>query len=195
MKRLVLASNNAGKLQELQQGLAGCHDWQLLTQRALGVTEAAETGLSFVENALIKARHAAAHTSLAALADDSGLVVEALAGAPGIHSARYAGATASDAENLQALMAAVRPLPEHQRAAHFVCVLVFLRGADDPMPVIGQGLWSGELLSEPRGENGFGYDPLFYLPQRACTAAELPPEEKNRLSHRALALAALLRQL
>lgn len=193
--RLVLASNNSGKLQELQQGLAARRGWQLLTQGALGVAGAAETGASFVENALIKARHAAVRTGLAALADDSGLVVEALAGAPGIRSARYAGAAASDAENVQALMAAVRPLPAHRRQAHFVCVLVFLRDADDPMPVIAQGLWSGEVTCEPRGENGFGYDPVFYLPQRACTAAELPPEEKNRLSHRALALAALLRQL
>ena len=192
--RLVLASNNPGKLRELQQGLAGCGAWQLSPQAALGVASVEETGCSFVENALIKARHAATHTGLPALADDSGLVVEALGGAPGIRSARYAGEGASDAENVQALLAAVRPLPSHQRHAQFVCVLVFLRAADDPVPIIAQGLWSGEVLGEPRGENGFGYDPVFYLPQRDCTSAELTPEEKNRTSHRALALAELLRQ-
>ena len=194
--RWVLASNNPGKLQELQQGIRTVHsDWILSNQSEFGVPEVAETGPSFVENALIKARHAAAHTGLSSLADDSGIVVEALGGAPGIHSAYYAGMEGNDTENVQALLEATRTLRDADRSACFICVLVLLRAVDDPMPMIAEGIWHGTLLDEARGKNGFGYDPVFFLPQQGCTAAELSLQEKNRLSHRAQALRSLLQTL
>ena len=186
-RQIVLASGNAGKLAELQALLAG-FAVELIPQTALAVPEAEETGLTFIENALIKARHAAAHTGLPAIADDSGLAVDALGGAPGIYSARYAGPGATDADNNQRLLAELARHPEAPRSARFHCLLVFLRSADDPTPLIGEGCWEGEILMAPRGENGFGYDPLFLVPGEQCSSAELARERKNRISHRALAM-------
>jgi XTP/dITP diphosphohydrolase len=190
MKRLVLASSNAGKLAELQPLLAGA-GYELLTQRELGVSDAIEDGRTFVENALIKARHACIGTGLPALADDSGIVVDALGGAPGLLSARYAGAHGDAQANNRKLLAALEGLPEPNRTARFVAVLVLLRHADDPLPLIAQGVWEGRILDAPRGANGFGYDPLFFDPLLGRGAAELEPELKNRVSHRGQALAAL----
>lgn len=189
---VVLASGNAGKLRELSRILEPLH-MHLRSQGEFDVPEVAETGLSFVENALIKARAAAEHTGLPAIADDSGLEVDALRGAPGIHSARYSGG--GDAANNRKLLAALEGLPRAQRGARFQCVLVYLRHAGDPVPLICQGSWDGFVLDAPRGEEGFGYDPLFYVPQYDCSAAELPREVKNRISHRALACAKLAEAL
>ena len=182
-RKIVLASTNAGKLREIEPLLAGA-GIQVISQAAFNIGAAEETGLSFVENALIKARHAALQTGHAAIADDSGLEVRALNGQPGIHSARYAGPGANDAQNRAKLIAAIRPLPQARRRARFVCVMAYLERPADPLPVIATGVWQGELLTEPRGANGFGYDPLFYLPRQQCTAAELSAGLKNRLSHR-----------
>jgi len=194
--RLVLASGNAGKLRELSSLLSPL-GFTLIPQNSLGIPEAEEPHPSFVENALTKARHAARLSGLPALADDSGLCVEALEGAPGIHSARFAGEPKSDRRNNEKLIATLGE--RHDRAAHFVCVLVFVRHADDPQPIIAEGELHGEILPAPRGEDGFGYDPLFYLPERNCSLAELAHEEKNRISHRARAMeklqAALQRRL
>lgn len=193
MRELVLASGNAGKLRELERLLEGLP----VRVRALGeftAGEAEETGVTFIENALIKARHATALTGLPALADDSGLEVDALAGAPGVYSARYAGATATDEANRAQLLRALSDLgaqaPE-QRRARFRCVLALLRHPLDPAPLIAEGMWEGRVAATPRGTRGFGYDPLFELLDRDCTAAELEPAEKGRLSHRGQALAAL----
>ena len=193
-RKIVLASANAGKLREIEPLLAGA-GIRVMSQAAFNVGAVEETGLSFVENALIKARHAALQTGRAAIADDSGLEVRALNGQPGIYSARYAGPGASDAENRAKLIAAIRPLPRAGRLARFVCVMVYLQGPEDPLPLIATGVWSGELLIEPRGANGFGYDPLFYLPRLECTAAELTAGRKNRLSHRGRAARKLARRL
>jgi XTP/dITP diphosphohydrolase len=190
MNRIVLASNNPGKLREIQALAAG--KLELLLQSDYAVPEVEETGLSFVENALLKARHAARHTGLPALADDSGLEVDALHGAPGIRSARYAGPGASDAENLQKLLQELADIPEHQRRARFQCVVVYMKHAEDATPLICQGTWEGRILPAPRGENGFGYDPVFYVPTHHCSSAELPPAVKNSLSHRGKALRQLL---
>lgn len=193
MNRIVLASNNPGKLREIQALAAG--KLELLLQSDYAVPEVEETGLSFVENALLKARHAARHTGLPALADDSGLEVDALHGAPGIRSARYAGPGASDAENLQKLLQDLADIPEHQRRARFQCVVVYMKHAEDATPLICQGTWEGRILTAPRGENGFGYDPVFYVPTHHCSSAELPPAVKNSLSHRGKALRQLLTAL
>jgi len=193
MQRLVLASSNAGKLAELQPLLADA-DYQLVTQGALGIPDAIEDGRSFVENALIKARHACRASGLPALADDSGIVVDALDGAPGLQSARYAGVHGDAAGNNRKLLAELQGVPEARRTARFVAVLVLLRHADDPLPLIAQGTWEGRILDAPRGENGFGYDPLFFDPRLGRGAAELEPDLKNQVSHRGKALAAL-RQL
>jgi XTP/dITP diphosphohydrolase len=193
MKRLVLASSNAGKLAELQPLLADA-GYELVTQGALGISDAIEDGKTFVENALIKARHACLGSGLPALADDSGIVVDALDGAPGLLSARYAGAHGDAAGNNRKLLAELQGLPEAKRSARFVAVLVLLRHADDPLPLIAQGTWEGRILSAPRGENGFGYDPLFFDPLLGRGAAELEPALKNEVSHRGKALAQL-RQL
>ncbi|HWP95191.1 MAG TPA: RdgB/HAM1 family non-canonical purine NTP pyrophosphatase [Gammaproteobacteria bacterium] len=193
-RRIVLASDNRGKLAELSALLVP-HGWELVPQSALGVAAIEETGTTFLDNALAKARHAARMTGLAALADDSGLEVDALGGAPGVRSARYAGEGARDADNVARLLDALRGLPPAQRGARFRCVLVFLRHADDPQPLVCEGVWAGRIAEEPRGMNGFGYDPVFFLPQHGCTAAELAPQVKNRLSHRGQALAALLEKL
>ncbi len=193
-RRIVLASNNAGKLREFNQLLQDL-DCEVVPQASLGVPEAEETGLSFVENALLKARNAAAHTGLPALADDSGLEVDALRGAPGIYSARYAGAGASDQANVDKLLAALEDVPEAQRTARFQCLIVYLRHAEDPTPILCQGTWEGRILRSPRGDQGFGYDPVFYVPQQDCASAQLPPAIKNRLSHRGQALRRLVEVL
>jgi XTP/dITP diphosphohydrolase len=190
-KTLVLASSNVGKVREFNQLLAGLQ-LEVVPQSQFNVTDAEETGLTFVENAILKARNAAQHTGLPALADDSGLEVDALHGAPGIYSARYAGPKANDSENLQKLLGMLKDVPEEKRGARFRCVLVYLRHALDPMPLICQGTWEGRILPVPRGTNGFGYDPVFFVPTHACSAAELPAETKNTLSHRGQALRQLL---
>ncbi len=194
MKRIVLATGNAGKLKEIREMLAGL-DLEVTSQRELGIADAEETGLSFVENALLKARHAAAASGLPAIADDSGLEVDALKGQPGIYSARYAGPQASDADNNRKLLQALRGLPSEKRTARFLCLMVYLRHAQDPVPVICQGSWEGRILEAPRGANGFGYDPLFFVPSERCSSAELPPARKNLLSHRGQALRLLLERL
>ena len=190
--RVVLASGNTGKLEELQRILSSL-PMTLVSQSEFQVPEVAETGLTFVENALIKARAACQHTGLPAIADDSGLEVDYLAGEPGIHSARYSGE--GDAGNNRRLLTELAAAPADQRSARFQCVLVYLRHAHDPVPVICQGSWEGEILFEPRGQNGFGYDPLFYIPALNCSSAELSSDRKNTLSHRAIASAALLEAL
>ena len=192
MKKLVLASNNAGKLREFAALLAPL-DFEVLPQAALGIAEAEEPHCTFVENALAKARHASRLSGLPALADDSGLCVDALGGAPGVLSARYGGEPKSDRRNNEKLVAALAE--ETDRRAHYTCVLVFVRHADDPQPLIAEGEWHGEIIAVPRGGNGFGYDPHFWLPKFACTAAELPAAEKNAVSHRGRAMARLIEQL
>lgn len=193
-KRLVIASNNKGKIAELTD-LLDPLGLTPVAQGELGVGEAEEPAVTFVENAILKARHAARITGLPALADDSGLAVDALGGAPGVRSARYAGDTASDADNVRALLDALKDVPEPQRTAQFHCVLVYLHHADDPTPVICHGRWPGSILPEPRGEGGFGYDPVFLVPETGTSAAELPRADKGRISHRGRALALLLDQL
>ncbi|GAB3263426.1 non-canonical purine NTP pyrophosphatase [Chitinimonas naiadis] len=192
MKQLVLASNNAGKLKEFSR-LFGPLDIELIPQGQLGVSEAEEPHVTFVENALAKARHAAAATGLPALADDSGICVPALGGAPGVYSARYAGEPKSDSRNNQKLVAELSGQPD--RRAYYFAVLVLVRHADDPQPLIVEGRLDGEVLDMPRGEGGFGYDPYFLIPSIGKTAAELTPEEKNPISHRGKALALLLDKL
>jgi XTP/dITP diphosphohydrolase len=192
--RCVLASGNRGKLAEFDELLADS-GIELIAQSVLGVSDIEETGLSFIENAILKARHATRATGLPALADDSGLCVDALGGAPGLASARYAGRHGDSAANIAKLLEAMRAVPDARRGAHFICVLVLLRHADDPAPLVAEGRWRGRILHAPRGAGGFGYDPVFHDPQRGCTAAELDPALKNRISHRGAALAALLQQL
>ena len=194
MKQIVLASNNPGKVREIGQMLADL-DLEVLPQSAFKIEEVEETGLSFVENAILKARHAAANSGLPAIADDSGLEVDALNGAPGIYSARYAGAGATDTQNLQKLLADLKKVPQEQRTARFQCLLVYMRHAQDPTPRIYQGTWEGRITFEPRGESGFGYDPVFFVPSHNCTSAELAPEVKNALSHRGQALRKLVADL
>jgi XTP/dITP diphosphohydrolase len=188
--RLVLASGNAGKVIELEQLLAGS-GVQLVPQTALGVSDADETGLTFVENALIKARHAARATGMPALADDSGICVDALGGAPGLYAARYAGKHGDSAANNAKLLHELAGVPTDKRSAYFIAVLVVLRHADDPAPLIAEGRWHGRILEAPRGEGGFGYDPLFLPAGHELGAAELDPALKNRLSHRGQALEVL----
>lgn len=192
--KVVLASGNQGKLKELG-AMLGELEFSLVAQSELGIASPPETGLTFAENALIKARYAAQESGLPALADDSGIAVEALNGAPGIYSARYAGDDASDTDNVQKLLSAMQSVPDGQRAAAFHCVLVYLAHANDPTPLIAHGIWRGQLLHSVRGEGGFGYDPVFWVPDHACSAAELPRAEKNRISHRGRALVSLLEQL
>lgn len=193
-QKIVLASGNAGKLREFQQLLAGC-GFEVLPQSAFNLSNADETGLTFVENAILKARHACAHTGLPAIADDSGLEVDALNGRPGIYSARYAGVDASDAENNAKLVQELSGVEAAQRSARYHCVLAFMRHAEDPTPVLCHGSWEGSILTEPRDTGGFGYDPLFFVPTHQCTAAELDKAEKNRISHRGKAMAELLARL
>jgi XTP/dITP diphosphohydrolase len=194
MKKLVVASSNPDKLRELLQLFDGL-DYELYPQSALNVPEVAETGTTFVENAIIKARNAAQHTGFAALADDSGIEVDALNGAPGVYSARFSGADASDEANNALLVEKLRAVPEQQRSARYRAVIVFMRNAADPSPIICEGSWEGQILLEPRGQGGFGYDPFFYLPEQGCTSAELSAEQKNQQSHRGKALRELLEKL
>ncbi|WP_200238284.1 RdgB/HAM1 family non-canonical purine NTP pyrophosphatase [Lamprobacter modestohalophilus] len=191
---IVLASDNAGKLREIESLLApaGLH---LIPQGQLGIGSAEETGLTFVENAILKARHAARCSGRAAIADDSGIEVDALQGAPGIYSARYAGAESSDEANCEKLLQALAEQPGAHRSARFQCVMVYLRHADDPTPLICQGTWEGLILDAPRGQRGFGYDPIFGVPTHGMSSAELEPETKNALSHRGQALRALVASL
>ena len=199
MKKIVLASGNAGKLREFAQ-LFATHfaddNIELISQAELNVVEAEETGLSFVENAILKARNACAQTGLPALADDSGLEVDALLGAPGIYSARYAqeadGFGKGDAANNAKLLAALKDIPEVQRSARFQCVLVYMRHENDPTPQVFQGSWEGRILFAPEGTEGFGYDPLFFVPSAQCAAASLSKEQKNKLSHRGQAIEQLV---
>jgi XTP/dITP diphosphohydrolase len=192
--RLVLASGNAGKLAEFGALLADAGR-ELVPQAALGVEDIDETGLTFVENALLKARHAAQVTGLPALADDSGLCVDALGGAPGLYSARYAGGHGDARANIERLLRELDGVPEERRAARFRCVIVLLRHAEDPEPLIAEGSWAGRILGAPRGAQGFGYDPVFLDPVHGLSAAELAPALKNRISHRGQALAQLRARL
>lgn len=194
LTRLILASGNTGKLAELRALLADT-GVELLSSRELGIDDPAETGLTFVENALIKARNASARTGLPALADDSGLCIDALQGAPGLISAHYAGEHGNHAANIERVLAEMQNTDDHSRSAYFISVLVLLRHADDPAPLIAEGRWHGRILRVPRGHGGFGYDPIFLDPQLGVSAAELPPAKKNQLSHRALALQKLRGQL
>ena len=192
-QRVILASSNEGKVREFSELLAG-RGMTVVPQSDFAVPDADETGLTFVENAILKARNAAVHTGLAAIADDSGLEVDYLNGAPGIYSARYAGEGGSAANNAK-LLEALADVATEQRGARFQCVLVYLRHADDPTPVICQGTWEGRILTALRGEAGFGYDPLFWVPEEGCSSAELSAERKNELSHRGQALRCLLKAL
>ncbi len=193
-KTIVLASSNSGKVREINQMLAGL-DLSVVPQSDFKVIDAEETGLTFIENALIKARNATRHTGLPAIADDSGIEVDYLNGAPGIYSARYAGKNASDEQNLRKLLDDLVGIPEAERTARFQCLMVYLRHEFDPTPIICQGTWEGRILLEARGANGFGYDPIFFVPTHNCSSAELPPEVKNKLSHRGQALRKLVEAL
>jgi XTP/dITP diphosphohydrolase len=193
-QRIVLASNNKGKVREIGQLLAD-QDVEVVPQSTFDIPEIEETGLTFVENAILKARNAAAHSGLPAIADDSGLEVDALKGAPGIYSARFAGPSASDADNNRKMLAELEDIADEQRTARFQCLMVYLRHEADPVPIICQGAWEGRILREPQGDNGFGYDPLFFVPEKNCSAAELPAEVKNAMSHRGKALQCLLQAL
>ena len=192
VKRLVLASNNAGKLREFRRLLEPL-GYEVIPQAELGVAPADEPHVTFIENALAKARHASAHTGLPALADDSGICVDALGGAPGVHSARYGREPASDARNNAALVAALAGV--NDRRAHYYCVLVLVRRADDPQPIVAEGIWHGTVIDTPRGSGGFGYDPHFEDVQSGLTGAELPPARKNEVSHRGQAMRSLIARL
>ncbi|WP_417684246.1 RdgB/HAM1 family non-canonical purine NTP pyrophosphatase [Pseudidiomarina gelatinasegens] len=194
MHELVLATGNKGKVSELE-GLLTPLGWHVRPQSEWSFEEAEETGLTFVENAILKARHAAAHTGLPALADDSGLAVDALSGAPGIYSARYAGIGCSDADNIEKLLAAMAGIPDAQRQASFHCVLAYLREPNDPTPIICHGRWDGYIAQAPQGNQGFGYDPVFWVPSEHCSAAQLSREQKQELSHRGQALKQLVEML
>lgn len=194
LSKIVLASGNKGKLAEFK-GMFGNYNIDVVPQSEFDVPDADETGLSFIENAILKARHAARLTGLPALADDSGLSVMALQGAPGIYSARYAGEPSDDQANIDKLLDAMKGVEDLQRQASFMCVLAFVRHADDPVPVIAQGQWSGQILRQQAGQQGFGYDPIFYVPSEACSAAELTKERKNQISHRGQAISQLKIQL
>lgn len=194
MKDILLASGNKGKVKELKEMLAP-FGLNVVPQSNFEVEEVPETGTTFIENAIIKARHAAKVTGLPCIADDSGLEVAALKGAPGIYSARFAGPEATDGTNIDKLLDTLKDVPVDQRQARFVCVLVFMRHADDPTPIICQGFWEGEITTDLSGDNGFGYDPVFFVPEKNCTSAQLSPEHKHQLSHRGQALKQLLAQI
>lgn len=194
MSTLVLASGNRGKLREFQELLDGA-GYQVRAQSDFNITSADETGLTFVENAILKARHVCAQTGLPALADDSGIEVDALQGQPGIYSARFAGEQATDADNNHKLLQQLARVPDAERSARYQCVLVLMRHAADPMPLICHAAWEGRILREPQGEGGFGYDPLFFVGTHNCSAAQLEAAEKNRISHRARAMLQMLQAL
>lgn len=191
MQKIVLASSNPGKVREINTILAGL-DIEVVPQSDFNVEEVEETGLSFVENAILKARNAAEHTGLPAIADDSGIEVDALQGGPGIYSARFAGPGASDSDNVAKLLESLKNVEDAARTARFQCLMVFMRHGLDPTPLICQGTWEGRILHAPRGDSGFGYDPVFLVPSHGCSAAELAPDVKNSLSHRGQALRKLL---
>ena len=193
-KKIVLATGNRGKVIELAHMLSGL-GIEVLPQSEFDVTEVAETGSTFVENAIIKARHVAEQSGLPAIADDSGLSVDALGGEPGVYSARYSGDQATDHSNIIKLLDAMTDVPKYKRQAKFLCVLVYMRHSDDPTPIICQGEWVGEITTVQQGENGFGYDPVFWVKEQNCSSAQLSPEQKNMLSHRGKALKLLLAQL
>jgi XTP/dITP diphosphohydrolase len=193
-KKVVLASGNKGKLKELQSRL-GELDFDVLPQSQFNIPDADETGLSFIENAILKARHAAKLSGLPAIADDSGLEVDCLQGQPGIYSARFSGDNANDKSNNAKLLELLAGVPDSQRSARFQCVLVFMRHQYDPTPIVCQGSWEGKILTQAQGENGFGYDPLFFITERNCSSAQLPAEEKNRISHRGKAMSLLIERL
>lgn len=192
--KIVLATGNKGKVKELSSMLSDLNI-EVLPQSEFHVTEVAETGSTFVENAIIKARHAARITGLPAIADDSGLAVDALGGAPGVYSARYAGEEANDQDNIQKLLQALSGVAPEQRQARFLCVLVYMAHADDPTPIICQGEWHGTITTQTMGDNGFGYDPVFWLAEQNCSSAQLTPAQKNQLSHRGKALALMVKAL
>jgi XTP/dITP diphosphohydrolase len=192
--KIVFASNNAGKIRELQTPLQELN-WEIIPQETLNVPEIPETGLTFVENAILKARHASLQTGLPAIADDSGLEVNVLKGAPGIYSARYAGEKASSKDNIKKLLDELKDYPDEQRHANFYCILVFLSHANDPAPLICEGSWPGVIAHTPVGENGFGYDPIFFDPNENAYAAELSLTKKNQISHRGQALRTLIEKL
>lgn len=184
-QKIVLASGNLGKIKEIKSILDDC---DIVPQSHFNIEEAEETGSTFIENAIIKAKNAALHCELPSIADDSGLVVDALNGAPGVISARYAGESATDQENLIKLLEDLESVPENQRSARFVCVMVFMRHANDPLPIVTQGTWEGQILKKAIGKNGFGYDPVFWVPTHQRASAELSPKDKNSVSHRGKAL-------
>lgn len=191
---IVLATGNPGKVRELQELLADT-GLKIAPQSDFDVPEAIEDGLGFVENALIKARNAALHTGMPAIADDSGIAVDALHGEPGIHSARFAGANTDDEANLQLLLEKMKDVEQELRTARFICLMVYVEHANDPTPLICQGSWEGRLLRSPQGENGFGYDPIFYVAEKNCSSAELAADEKNAISHRGQAIRCLVNKL
>ncbi|OCG58943.1 MULTISPECIES: XTP/dITP diphosphatase [unclassified Gilliamella] len=194
MQKIVLATNNQGKVNELQALLANA-GFDIIAQSQFNVPDADETGLTFIENALLKARHTAKLTRLPAIADDSGLAVDALGGQPGIYSARYAGEHGNDKSNNQKLLKALQNIPKEKRTAYFYCALVFMRHENDPTPIICLGKWDGLILNEEQGDGGFGYDPLFYVPKLGCTAAQLTKEQKSQISHRGQALKQLIEKI
>lgn len=193
-RTLVLASGNQGKLRELDAMLAPV-GWAVMPQIEWGISEAVEDGLSFIENAIIKARHASEHTGLPALGDDSGLVVDILGGAPGIFSARFSGAAADDSSNIRKLLAELDGLPESDRNAHFYCAMALVRHAHDPAPLLATGRWNGRIMEASAGTGGFGYDPVFWVPTHDCSSAELPTKVKNQISHRGKALSVMMEQM
>ncbi|KPJ67975.1 MAG: nucleoside-triphosphate diphosphatase [Coxiella sp. DG_40] len=192
--QIVLASDNPGKLREIKKLLANL-PYEIIPQAELSVPKFQEGTLTFVENAILKARHASQHTRLPAIADDSGLEIDALNGEPGIYSARYAGSDATDQENIAKVLRKLRDIPKQKRGARFQCVIVYLKHIKDPSPIIAQGTWEGSILFQEQGKNGFGYDPIFYIPTHKCSAADLPINIKNKLSHRGQALRKLLKEL
>ncbi|KQH83572.1 XTP/dITP diphosphatase [Vibrio sp. Vb2880] len=194
MKKIVLATGNQGKVREMADLLAD-FGFDVVAQSEFNVSEVAETGTTFIENAIIKARHAAKETGLPAIADDSGLEVDALDGAPGVYSARYAGEHATDQQNLAKLLDAMKDVPEAQRTARFHCVLVLMRHENDPTPLVCHGSWEGRILTEAHGSNGFGYDPIFFVPEDNCASAQLEPARKKQLSHRGQALKKLFQAI
>ncbi|EKO3483584.1 XTP/dITP diphosphatase [Vibrio fluvialis] len=194
MKKIVLATGNQGKVREMADLLAD-FGFDVVAQSEFNVSEVAETGITFIENAIIKARHAAKETGLPAIADDSGLEVDYLGGAPGVYSARYAGEDASDQQNLEKLLDAMKDVPEAQRSARFHCVLVLMRHENDPTPLVCHGKWEGRILTQAHGSNGFGYDPIFFVPEENCASAQLEPVRKKQLSHRGQALKKLFQAI
>lgn len=194
MQKIVLATNNQGKVNELQNLLVDA-GFNVVAQKEFNVPDVDETGLTFIENAILKARHTAKFTRLPAIADDSGLVVNALNGAPGIYSARYAGEHGNDGSNNQKLLQELKNVPNEKRTAYFYCALAFMRHENDPTPIICLGKWNGIILNETRGDGGFGYDPLFYVPELNCSAAELTKEHKSQISHRGQALKQLIAKI